>query len=264
MTFKISELFKVEGLHAVVTGAASGLGLAIARALGENGARVVLVDVDASALASAEQALRAEGAQVWAEQLDVTDHPAVQALFERLAQRLGPIDVVFANAGIGGGAGWGSPEGALDAVPLENWHRIIDVNLHGAFATVQAAARVMRPRKQGSIILTASIAGLVHSAVPGYAYHVAKAGVVHLVRIAAKELGTYGVRINGIAPGPFVTNIGNGSMTNPDVLRRFIATNPMGRVAQAQEIAGIALLLASPASSYVNGVTIPVDGGDSA
>lgn len=261
---KTSEIFDVTGTSVVVTGAASGLGRAIAEAFSDNGARVVLVDWNREALAQAEQELRARGGAVWSEYLDVSDFEAVNLFFDKVAERQGGIDTVFANAGKSTGSAVSRPEGRLLQVTREQWVGGMDVNLHGAFATVQAAARQMLPRKRGAIIVTASIAGLKPNIVSGYAYHVAKAGVAHLARVAAKELGAEGVRINVIAPGPFATNIGNGRLRNSAAVGDFVSTVPLGRVADPAEIKGLALLLGSPASSYINGAVIPIDGGDSA
>jgi len=138
---------------------------------------------------------------------------------------------------------------------------VLAVNLGGVFATVQAAAGVMSPRRRGSIIAVVSVAGLKAEPMVGYAYAASKAAVVNLVRQAAAELAPLGVRVNGIAPGPIRTNIGGGRIRDPQAEAGFRAAVPMGRIGDPEEIKGLALLLASDASSFITGVTIPLDGG---
>jgi NAD(P)-dependent dehydrogenase (short-subunit alcohol dehydrogenase family) len=261
---KAAQLFDVTGLVTVVTGGGSGIGYAMAEAMADNGARVILVDVDRARIEAAKARLSERGGTVSGEVLDISDVPAVNALFDRIAAEHGRIDVAFANAGVTAGPGYGSPEGVIEKVSMDLWRSSMGVNLDGTFATLQAAARHMKPRRRGSIVVTASIAGLKTSPLPGYAYHAAKAAVAHLVRLAAKEMGAHGVRVNGIAPGPFATNMANGRMLDPVVAAKFAATVPLGRMAEPDEAKGLALLLASPASSYINGAVIPIDGGDSA
>jgi NAD(P)-dependent dehydrogenase (short-subunit alcohol dehydrogenase family) len=149
-----------QGRVAVVSGAASGIGYAIAECLADNGARVVLADLNRDALERVESRFRERGAEVWSEQLDISDFAAVDALFARLAEKHERIDVVFANAGVSAGPGYGSAEGVIEKVSMETWRRSMDVNLDGTFMTMQAAARHMKPQGQGSIVVTASIAGL--------------------------------------------------------------------------------------------------------
>jgi len=171
---------------------------------------------------------------------------------------------VFANAGITGGPGFSNPEGEIDAASLDLWEQCLRVNLSGAFFTMRAAARHMKRQRSGSIVVTASVAALKASSLPSYGYHAAKAGIAQAVRVAALELGPYDVRINAIAPGPFATNIGNGRMKTPEGAAMFAKTLPMARVAELKEIKGLALLLASPASSFITGAVIPIDGGTQA
>jgi NAD(P)-dependent dehydrogenase (short-subunit alcohol dehydrogenase family) len=129
---------------------------------------------------------------------------------------------------------------------------------------MQAAARHMIPKKYGRIVVVASIAGLMAEPNVGYPYAATKAAVVNLVRQSAVELARHNVLVNGIAPGPFRTNISGGRINDPEVARYFEAMVPMARIAEPDEIKGLALLLASPASSYLTGITIPIDGGATA
>ena len=152
----------------------------------------------------------------------------------------------------------------MQNVELDNWHRVLDINLSGVMLTMRAAARVMKPLKRGRIIVTASIAGLRAEALSGYAYVASKAAVINLVRQAAVELAPHGVLVNAIAPGPFATEINGGRLKLPESAERMRTYIPLGRVAAPDEIKGVALLLASSASSYITGAVIPVDGGASA
>ncbi|MEJ0042351.1 MAG: SDR family NAD(P)-dependent oxidoreductase, partial [Rhizomicrobium sp.] len=174
---KIADLFKVEGYGVVITGGASGLGLGFAEALAENGARVTLLDIDAARIASEVRRLKELGYDVRGEVADVTDHPALDRAFDNAAKEYGKIDVVFANAGIDSGPGYlnawvGDKRERVDAGAIEHyaderWERTININLNGVFATCRAAARHMRPRRSGRIIVTTSLAGLTQEAVIG-------------------------------------------------------------------------------------------------
>lgn len=250
--------FDLSGRAAVVTGGAGGLGRAMAEVLAEAGARVAILDIDGAAAAETAQAI---GGGAVARALDAGDRDAVRAAITRVAADFGRLDIAIANAGISAGPGFGTSQGRLAAVEDATWDRVLAVNLTGVFATVQAAAGVMSPRRRGSIIAVASVAGLKAEPMVGYAYAATKAAVVNLVRQAAAELAPQGVRVNGIAPGPIRTNIGGGRLGDPEVEAGFRGAVPMGRIGEPDEIKGLALLLASDASSFITGVTIPVDGG---
>jgi NAD(P)-dependent dehydrogenase (short-subunit alcohol dehydrogenase family) len=171
---------------------------------------------------------------------------------------------VFANAGVTGGPGFGNPEGEIETASLELWEQSLRINLTGAFLTMRGAAKHMKRQRRGSIVVTSSVAALRASSLPSYGYHAAKAGIAQAVRVAALELGPYNVRINAIAPGPFATNIANGRLRTPEGVAMFSSTLPMARIADVKEIKGLALLLASPASSFITGAIIPIDGGTQA
>jgi NAD(P)-dependent dehydrogenase (short-subunit alcohol dehydrogenase family) len=239
---KGAERFSVAGLGAIVTGAGSGLGLAIAEALAEGGARVTLLDVDAARVAGETERLAALGYAVRAAVVDVSDHAGLERAFEAAVTAHGRLDVVFANAGIDSGpgfaAGWSgertrNPAGALESYSDERWNRVIDVNLNGVFATLRAAARLMA----------------------------AKAGAAHLMRCVALELAAFNITVNAIAPGFFVTNIGGGHAKNPQVQEAMGKLLPLRRVGFPDDIKGLALFLASPASAYLTGQQITIDGG---
>ena len=253
------ELFGMAGQVAAVTGAASGLGLAMAEALAGAGATVVLLDVDAQGLEAARESITA--GRVETAVLDVSDRAAVRSEIDRIVARHGRIDAVIANAGVTAGPGYRTEIGQINAVKDEQWDRVLSINLSGVFVTLQAAAAHMKKQRSGRIVAVASVAGLKSEVMCGYAYTATKAAVVNLVRQAAMELAPYNVMVNGIAPGPFRTNIANGRIRQPEVEAEFASMVPLGRIASPQELKGLALLLASPASSFMTGTTIPIDGG---
>jgi NAD(P)-dependent dehydrogenase (short-subunit alcohol dehydrogenase family) len=262
----VADLFSVQGLSTFITGAASGLGLAMAEAMAEGGARVTLADVDGDGVRMAAERLRAAGMTADAVTLDVRDPAAVQAAFGEAARRAGRLDVVFANAGISAGPGYAlRPEGRLEEISLATWENVLKVNLTGVMLTMQAAVAPMKAQRSGRIIVTASISGLRSETVSGYGYVGTKAAVINLVRHAARELGRDNILVNAIAPGYFYTNLAGGRLRNePETAQRLAATVPLGRCAEAAELKGLALFLASPASSYITGTVIPIDGGVSA
>ena len=263
---KAANLFNVEGLGVIVTGGASGLGLAFVEALAENGARVTMLDIDAAGIERECGRLRALGWDVRGKAVDVTDRPAVQRAFDDVAALYGKLDVVFANAGVDPGPGviaadgQRSVEGALENYADERWDRNIDVNLNAVFNTLKAAARHMKPRRSGRIIVTTSVASIRNSALAA-AYPAAKAAVAALMRNAALELASYNINVNAIAPGPFATNMGGGHLKDPDIQQRASRIIPLHRVGQPHEMKGLALFLASPASSFMTGAEIFNDGG---
>ena len=268
---KSAELFSVAGQGAIVTGAGSGLGLAIAEALAENGARVTLLDVDADRVATETRRLEAQSYEARGEVVDVSDHAALERAFDSAVAAHGRLDVVFANAGIDSGPGFVSgwfganrvrnPAGAIESYSDERWNRVIEVNLTGVFATLRAAARRMKPQRSGKLIVTTSVAGYQCEPAIGSAYMAAKAGAAHLMRSVAHELAAFNITVNAIAPGFFITNIGGGHAKNPEVQRVMAAVMPMHRVGFPDDIKGLALFLASPASAYVTGQEITIDGG---
>lgn len=257
------------GKVACVTGGASGLGLAFVEMLLAAGAEVTIADLDAERLAKLSARLQAEGYAPRIHPLDVTDEAATQAMFAQITAQAGGLDIFFANAGIDAGPGYAAVNAAgerSDANRLENydyrrWTRVVDISLNGAFLGLRAAAGAMRQRGGGSIIVTTSISALRPAPALGAAYAAAKAGAAHLVRAAAIELAPDGVRVNAIAPGPFITNIGDGLVLDPQVQQRFAQGVPMGRMALPDEIKPLALYLASDASAFMTGQQIAIDGG---
>ena len=267
----VSSRFDVAGFGVIVTGGASGLGLAYGEVLAAHGARVTLIDVDAEGVAEQADRLQDDGLDVRGAVADVTDHAALDRAIDEAAATYGRLDVAFANAGIDPGVGfvgaWAGDErprvqdGALERYADERWNRVIDINLSGIFATARAAVRHMRPRRFGRIIVTTSLAATKVEPAIGSAYMTAKAGAKHLMHCLALELAAEGITANAIAPGFFVTNIGGGHAHDPEQQAAIARVIPMHRVGWPEDIKGLALFLASPASEYITGQEIVIDGG---
>lgn len=263
---RAADLFAVSGRTVLVTGAASGLGRAISAVLAENGATVAMLDRDEQAVIDACTAIRdagkcAAGGDVAPYVADVTDRASLMSAFSQVMRDHERLDVVFANAGVSVGPGFVAEPGRLENVTPRDWHRVTSTNLDGVFWTLQAAAPIMKRQRTGSIVVTCSVAGLRAAPIIGYAYVASKAAAVNLVRQAALELAESGVRVNGIAPGPFVTQIGNGRLHTEEFGQLFAAQTALGRTAQPEEIEGLALLLASDASRFITGSILSIDGG---
>ncbi|HTW98748.1 MAG TPA: SDR family NAD(P)-dependent oxidoreductase [Acidimicrobiales bacterium] len=259
----LEALFSVRGRRVAVTGAASGLGLAVSEVLAECGASVVLVDRDGPAVAAAAERLSAAGHDAYHLVADVGEPGAVEGCFDEIGTRSGGLDVVFANAGIAGDRGhaW-SESGRLEHLDLEVWERVLRIDLTGVLVTLRAAARLMIPQKAGKMIVTVSVAGLRPDPMVGYPYLAAKSALANLVRHAALDLARHQITVMGIAPGPFRTNIG-GKPPDAASERAWAPMVALGRMADPAELKGLALLLASPASSFMTGAVIPIDGGSS-
>lgn len=257
----VADRFSLDHQVALVTGAASGLGKAAAEVLAEAGATVVLADIDESGLAAVAEAISAAGGRAEPLPLDVSDRPAIRKAVDEVVARHGRLDVVIASAGITAGPSYRTEAGQIDAIEDAAWDKVVGINLSGVFATVQAASRTMKAQGSGRIVVIASVAGLKADPMVGYAYAATKSALVNLVRQAAMELAPHGVLINAIAPGPFRTNIAGGRIRQPEIEAAFSALVPLGRIADPEEIKGLMLLMSSPASSFMTGTTIPIDGG---
>jgi len=268
---KTLDQFDIRGRSALVTGAASGIGLAYAECMAEAGARVTLTDIDAEGAERETARLVGEGFEARWDACDVSDLDQVARAFENHVAAWGGCDIAFANAGLDVGNGFWSPEntrnpaGQIDVYPKDAWDKSIGINLTGCFHTVREAARVMKAnthRRGGSIVITSSNAAEVNEAIVGVPYMAAKAGVKHFMRHAAYELAAHGIRVNAIAPGPFVTNIGDGWVKkNPAAKKAWDELVPVGRMAETYQIKPLALLLASDAGSYMTGSHVMIDGG---
>jgi gluconate 5-dehydrogenase len=254
MPSTIQQLFDLTGRVAIVTGGSRGLGLEIAEGLGEAGAALMLCARREEWLAPAVEELRQRGFRVEGVVCDVTDPQQVKDVVSAAMEKLGRIDILVNNAGIS----WGErPE----TMPLDQWRRVLDTNLTGAFLFAQAAGGEMLKAKSGAIINIASVAGLRSSvAGPHYAGYVAsKAGLMGLTRELAATWGPHGIRVNAIAPGFFHSRLADKviGLVEPSIKAR----NPIPRVGDAGELKGVAVFLASAASSYITGQIIAVDGG---
>ena len=258
-------LFDVRDARVVVTGAASGLGFAMAEILADCGARVTLADVDVERLASSTASLAERGGSVRSFVVDVSDEAQVEALVDDVVTAEGGLDVVFANAGIASVPGFAVEGGQrLETVERSDWDKVLGVNLSGVLFTMKHASAVMKRQGAGKIVVTSSNAGLRPEPVVCYGYAASKAAILNVVRQAALELAPHGVLVNAICPGPFKgTRIGGGVTENPEpeMERMWATTVPLGRMGRPDELKGLVLLLASPASSFMTGAAYLIDGG---
>jgi NAD(P)-dependent dehydrogenase (short-subunit alcohol dehydrogenase family) len=248
---------RLEGKRAIVTGAASGIGRASALLFAMEGATVVAVDREKSGLADTVERIRGAGGSCLAAPGDAGNENDVRRAVDRTVTELGGLEVVFANAGIGG------DRAPLFEQTVENWLEVLRVNLIGPFLAIKHAAPMMARRGGGSIVCTASVAGLrAHAGGP--AYSASKAGVISLVQTSAHQLAGTGVRVNAICPGLIETSMTRALFEAARARgkeRRIGHLNPLQRAGRPEEIARMALFLASDEASYVNGQAIAVDGG---
>ncbi|GLS16129.1 SDR family NAD(P)-dependent oxidoreductase [Hydrogenophaga electricum] len=266
---KISQLFDVTGRRTLITGAASGIGRGIAEAMAANGARLTLIDQDGEALAAVAELLRQDGATVRTTVADVTDSVALRTAIDAMIAAEGGIDVVFANAGVSAGPGFltgdgqRNPSASLENLSFDTFERAVAVNLGGTLRTIQLVTPALKRNPGGRIIVTTTVALHKTETMVSTLYVISKAAQGQLVRQAALELAAHNIQVNGIAPGPVITNIGGGRLQDPAARAPFERFIPMHRLATPQDLQGAALFLASPASSYVTGIQITVDGGGS-
>ncbi|MFZ5826535.1 MAG: SDR family oxidoreductase [Bacillota bacterium] len=255
----LAKLFDLSGKVAIVTGGSRGLGLEMAEGLGEAGAKVVITARREPDLEEAKDQLKARGIDVLTFQGSVSDPESVAALVKATLHRFGRIDILVNNAGVS----WGAPTLEME---LDRWQYVVDTNLTGTWLLSQAVCRVMAEQGQGGrVINIASVAGLQGSApskLSAIGYHASKAGVIGLTRTLATHMAPHNILVNAIAPGFFLSK-----MTKA-VLERggdeITQGTPLGRIGRPGELKGVAVFLASPASSYVTGQVLPVDGGATA
>ena len=253
------QLFNLEGRVALITGGNGGIGLGMAEGLASQGCDVCIWGTNPAKNAAALDRLKSFGTQVSAIQCDVADATAVAASFARTLATHGRVDGCFANAGIGGRGT------AFDEMTDAEWHRIIDVNLHGVFHTFRAAARHMRERAAqgdafGRLIGTASLAAISGQA-RGEHYAATKGGLVSMMKALAVEYARYGVTANSILPGWIETDMTEGAQGNDVFATKVISRVPIRRWGEPADFGGIAVYLASDASKYHSGDTLVVDGG---
>lgn len=246
-------LFDLTGRTALVTGSSRGLGNAMARGLAEAGAAVILNGSDADRLAAAASALRADGHAVLESQFDVTDEAAVAAAFEALDRQGVEVDILVNNAGI-------QLRKPMVELSTEEWRRVIEINLTSAFVIGREAARRMIPRGRGKIVNIGSLmSDLARATVAPYT--VAKGGIKMLTRAMTAEWAEAGIQANAIGPGYMTTDMNRALMDNPTFDAWVKGRTPSRRWGRPDELVGTVVFLASPASDYVNGQIIYVDGG---
>ncbi|WP_322796697.1 SDR family NAD(P)-dependent oxidoreductase [Tepidiforma sp.] len=244
----------LEGKVAVVTGGGSGIGKAIVEAFVREGARVIVGDVDEAAIGRLIGALghnQVDGAVV-----DVRDEAAVERMVAQAVRRFGRLDIAVNNAGVGGFA-------PIQSYALEDWERVVGISLTGTFLCIKhEAARMIAQGQGGSIINIASL-NAIQPAEGFAAYCSAKAGVAMLTKVAALELGRYGIRVNAIGPGLIHTPATAPMTAVPGLEAAFIAEAPVGRAGEPEDVAGLAVYLAGDVSSLMTGQTLYIDGGAS-
>jgi NAD(P)-dependent dehydrogenase (short-subunit alcohol dehydrogenase family) len=248
--------FSLAGEVAIVTGGRRGIGRSIALALAEAGADVAVCDlvVENGQLEDVAEEIRSLGRRSLAIQVDTSRKTEVENMVKEVMKEFGAIDILINNAGT-------SVHGQILDLPEDEWDKVVNVNLKGYFLCAQAVGKRMVERKKGNIICTAS--QYAFKAVSGMGvYCITKAGVVMLTRVLARELGSYGIRANAIAPGLVKTDLSRNEWENPENRKQREAAVPLGRIAETSDLVGMVLFLASDASNYVTGHTIVVDGGE--
>jgi len=248
-----TDLFRLDGRHALVTGASSGLGRHFAALLADAGARVSVAARREAQLAATVEAIAASGAQAHSVRLDVTGADSIAQAFDDAEARFGPVDVLINNAGVT------MTRSAIDIAEAD-WTSVVDTNLKGAWMVAQhAARRMIHHGTHGSIVNIASILGLrVAGGVATYA--ISKAGVVQMTKVLALEWARHGIRVNALAPGYIETEL-NDAFFSSDAGKALIRRIPQRRLGELRELEGPLLLLASDAGSYMTGSVVAIDGG---
>ncbi len=254
----ILERFRLDGRVALVTGAGSGIGRGVAHALGEAGANVAIVDIDATAGETVAHELTDKGIDAMALTIDVTQTEQTQLMVERVVDHWGSLTIGVNNAGI---CTWFDSE----TVPEEEWRKVMALNLDGVFYCAQAEARVMLEAGYGKIINTASMsAHIVNTPQNQAAYNASKAGVLHLTRTLAAEWASRGVRVNSVSPGYTRTALVDQFIQEPvgaETYPVWMERTPMGRLAEVEDLVGAVVYLSCEASDFTTGHDMVIDGG---
>ncbi len=254
------ELFSLAGKTALVTGGSRGLGLQMAQALGEQGAKLVLSSRKQSDLDEAVAYLKERGIEATAIAADLSKDAHVGPMVDEALKRLGHIDILINNAG----ASWGAP---AEDYPVEAWDKVMNLNIRSIFLVTQAVGKLsMIPRRYGRVINISSIAGLAGNpagTIQTLAYNTSKAAVINFTRTLAGEWGRYGITVNSIAPGFFPSKMTKGVL---DTLgeEALAKDAPLGRIGDDEDLKGVTVLFASDAGKHITGQTLAVDGGVSA
>jgi gluconate 5-dehydrogenase len=257
MSTPVMQLFSLEGRTALVTGGSRGLGLQIAEALGEAGARLVLTSRKAADLEEAAAHLKGRGIEASWIAADASDPAQVQRVCDEAMTRLGQVDILVNNAG----ATWGAP---AEEHPLDAWDKVMNLNVRSLFVFSQAVARAsMIPRRSGRIVNVASIAGLggnPPNTMNTVAYNTSKGAVVNFTRVLAAEWGKYDITVNAIAPGFFPSRMTQGVLSQLGA-DKLASHAPLHRLGDDDDLKGAALLFASAAGKHITGQILAVDGG---
>lgn len=253
----VLDKFRLVGKRAFITGGSRGFGRAIALALAEAGADIVLNARDADALAETASEVRERGREVATFAGDIAQPAACEDLCSRVLAEAGPIDILVNNVG------GRNLDIAIEDTDLDTWQKFIDLNLTHCFLATRIVGGAMLKRGQGRVINIASISGFVaNRGIGGRHYETAKAALIHFTRATAADWAPRGVTVNAICPGLFMTEPNVAwAKKHPEVIDTFVRAVPMGRAGEPNEIAPLALYLASPASSYVTGAAFVIDGG---
>ncbi|WP_130858700.1 SDR family NAD(P)-dependent oxidoreductase [Gracilibacillus phocaeensis] len=253
---KILDKYDLTNKVSIITGGATGLGKAMAEALAQAGSKIVIADIDVSkAEETAKQFSEAEGVESLAIQTDVTNEEQVQQMVDQVVERFGQIDVLINNAGI-------VMNEEAEETSLENWQKVMNINVNGVFITAKLVGKQMIKQQKGSIINISSMSGLVVNT-PQYqaSYNTSKAGVIMLTKSLAMEWAKHNIRVNTIAPGYMETELTKKFFEQGGITETWMGMTPMGRPGQPEELGGIALYLASEASSFATGSVFTIDGG---
>ncbi|MDG2050320.1 MAG: glucose 1-dehydrogenase [Myxococcota bacterium] len=251
------ELFDLHGKTAVVTGGGRGIGLDIAIGLAEAGADVAVASRKQPNCEAAADEIRKRGRTAWSFPVDMSQEEDIESLAASLESELPRVDILVNNAGVT----WGAP--SLD-YPMKAWDKVYNINVRGLWQLSQRVARGMKTRGDGVIINVTSIGGYKgapDAVQPAIAYNSSKGAVITLTKDMAVKFAPFGIRVNAIAPGPFLTDMMGHVRENPAALDVMTRAVPLARTGESDDLKGVATFLASPASAYVTGHILPVDGG---
>ena len=252
------DLFRLDGKRALVTGASRGLGRSMALALADAGADIVITGRTQDTLDKTAEEIRTRGRQAWTLKADMAVPADCQQACERVVVEMGPIDILINNVGNR------EVSMSIEAEPLETWQRQMDLNLTSCFLGTKIVGGAMRARNTGGrIINIASISALiVNRGIGGRDYETGKAAVLHFTRSAAADWAPYGITVNAICPGLFMTEPNlQWAQTRPDVIKTITDATPLGRCGEPEELGPLAVYLASDASAFVTGASFVIDGG---